>query len=642
MNVKLPDGTIIENVPDNITRTQLVTKLKANGYDVPADWLGAPPRTASEKAGFVGGNVNKGIAGLLGMAADTGENLYNLGAAGVGSILDAAGRPDLAPNLLHGSFGTTEYLTNKAKQAGLIPAAAEPRTPGERYAARALQFVGGSLAPARTLPEAATQATLAALSGLGSQAAQDAFPNSPLAPVVGALAAPAAAPLALSAGMRLRNALRGNLDQSAAAMNNLAREHNVPITAGEASNNPIMVRAETALENVPVVGLGGYRKTQNQAAQRAAERVVSRYEVPTENPAEEVHSSLRRVLEKNKAKAEVLYNNVENQLTGPINNRVPLSKTRDQSVILLQSYPDIFERLPSQTVKAKLQTIAQGAARKPEITFQDARFLRKQLGNYIDRAQRSAGAVGSEEMRQLVQVKSALDADLNQFGKLLPQNSKAYRAWKTANRFYQENVTPFRDSLINKATHKDFDTDTIFKMFVKPDRPNLANKLQSRLDPAGQAALKYGVLKHAYEEALNGERGIFSPQKFARAIDKMGKTTGAIFTPAEREQLRGFTKLMSAVKRAGQYLENPPTGNRIVQTGGLIGSGYLLHGHPLALAGSAATAQSISLLLTTNAGKRLLLAAAKTPEQGEQMQQLIKRAVALSMNTARAQQQANQ
>ena len=34
MDVRLPDGTIVQNVPDNITKAQLVEKLRANGMDV--------------------------------------------------------------------------------------------------------------------------------------------------------------------------------------------------------------------------------------------------------------------------------------------------------------------------------------------------------------------------------------------------------------------------------------------------------------------------------------------------------------------------------------------------------------------------------------------------------------------------------
>ncbi len=40
MDVRLPDGTVIKNVPDGTTKADLVTKLKGNGMAVPAEWLG--------------------------------------------------------------------------------------------------------------------------------------------------------------------------------------------------------------------------------------------------------------------------------------------------------------------------------------------------------------------------------------------------------------------------------------------------------------------------------------------------------------------------------------------------------------------------------------------------------------------------
>lgn len=42
MDVRLPDGTIIKNVPDGTTKADLVTKLQGNGMAVPADWLQSP------------------------------------------------------------------------------------------------------------------------------------------------------------------------------------------------------------------------------------------------------------------------------------------------------------------------------------------------------------------------------------------------------------------------------------------------------------------------------------------------------------------------------------------------------------------------------------------------------------------------
>ena len=88
MDVRLPDGTIIKGVPDNISKADLTAKLKANGYDVskleapaaapseiPAQrkergffgTIGAPIQAASEGIISGGGNVMFGGQRLLGM-----------------------------------------------------------------------------------------------------------------------------------------------------------------------------------------------------------------------------------------------------------------------------------------------------------------------------------------------------------------------------------------------------------------------------------------------------------------------------------------------------------------------------------------------------------------------------------------------
>lgn len=47
MDVRLPDGQIIANVPDGTTKAELVAKLQRNGYTVPSEWMGANPAAQS-------------------------------------------------------------------------------------------------------------------------------------------------------------------------------------------------------------------------------------------------------------------------------------------------------------------------------------------------------------------------------------------------------------------------------------------------------------------------------------------------------------------------------------------------------------------------------------------------------------------
>jgi hypothetical protein len=115
MDVRLPDGTIIKGVPDNMSKADLTAKLKANGYDVskleaptvapseiPAPrkergffgTIGAPIQAASEGIISGGGNVMFGGQRLLGMGLEKigGADASSLGRAGQFLQEDAARR----------------------------------------------------------------------------------------------------------------------------------------------------------------------------------------------------------------------------------------------------------------------------------------------------------------------------------------------------------------------------------------------------------------------------------------------------------------------------------------------------------------------------------------------------------------------
>jgi hypothetical protein len=80
MDVKLPDGTVIQNVPDGTSKADLATKLKANGMNVPDEWLAPPAPAATPPATF--GHT------LLGEAQLGGAGIANLIPGGVNALND--------------------------------------------------------------------------------------------------------------------------------------------------------------------------------------------------------------------------------------------------------------------------------------------------------------------------------------------------------------------------------------------------------------------------------------------------------------------------------------------------------------------------------------------------------------------------
>ena len=49
MNVELPDGTVLHDVPEGTTKAQIAEKLKANGRDVPKEWMEGPNRRSPKQ-----------------------------------------------------------------------------------------------------------------------------------------------------------------------------------------------------------------------------------------------------------------------------------------------------------------------------------------------------------------------------------------------------------------------------------------------------------------------------------------------------------------------------------------------------------------------------------------------------------------
>lgn len=60
MDVRLPDGTVIQGVPDGTTKSDLAAKLQRNGMSVPSDWLAQSAPSGEQTAGPIAGAGSSG------------------------------------------------------------------------------------------------------------------------------------------------------------------------------------------------------------------------------------------------------------------------------------------------------------------------------------------------------------------------------------------------------------------------------------------------------------------------------------------------------------------------------------------------------------------------------------------------------
>jgi hypothetical protein len=245
-------------------------------------------------------------------------------------------------------------------------------------------------------------------------------------------------------------------------------------------------------------------------------------------------------------------------------------------------------------------------------SFGNLRMLRSDLGDKLrDLAPKDAKAA-----RLLGSVKGALDEDLQSYA--TTGDAQLARAWRRADGFYRDQYVPMKAREFTKAFSSD-EPDRIFGEMIKSGRGDRAQKFYDALDDKGRAAVRFGMVRQALEKSLSEKTAQQSPARFAGLLERIKDATGVFFKGQDKWELDGFTKLMRHVERAGQYAENPPTGNRLVQL--LLGAGSLASPHTAAQVGGGAAV--LRSLFTTTAGKRFLLASADLTPGSKAMASLV-------------------
>jgi ddrB-like ParB superfamily domain len=199
-------------------------------------------------------------------------------------------------------------------------------------------------------------------------------------------------------------------------------------------------------------------------------------------------------------------------------------------------------------------------------------------------------------------------------------------ASKLADEFYKSDRVPYSDQRIGNAIKTD-EPDTIFGKFIQSGKGDRAQKFYDRLDPKGKAAVRYGIVAQAIDKATSTSDK-FSPAQFVAELDRLKDAQGVFFKGRDKWELDGFTNLMSHLKRAGQYGENPPTGARLIPyvlAGGALSSlKGIAAGVGIPTSGTAIGSIALArLLFTTAAGRDFLLRASVAKPGTRMMESLV-------------------
>lgn len=445
------------------------------------------------------------------------------------------------------------------------------------------------------------------------------------------------------------NAYRNNLQKGAKELAEQGEKYGVRTSVGDVGKNPFIQRTEVQMEQVPVVGMSGFREAQQREASNAANKVVQQLK---DKISEVDYKSLNRIQSKaasgdrnamrimdvvnstgdNPSKIMQAAAEIKNwrgdQVASQLYDRVssiagnsPVTPTKtiqaidnvinaDSKVVpnkeLLREISDIRNKLTDPSIN---------------VSFGELRAARTRLGELVKEWGRQGKSTNA-----LTRIRAAIDNDTSDFA-----NNSGKPAliaeYKRADSFYKQ-LQASKDGALAKAMGS-AEPDQIYKTFIQSGKGDKATNFYKNLDPKGQAALRFEMANQALKKATNENKEIFSPAKFANEFERMREPYGQIFSGADKAQMDGFVKLMRHVERAGQYAENPPTGNRAV---GMVIGGTAIANTPLVIKAAGASALA-KTLFTTSAGKRILLAAKDLPPSSPKLANLLKQAEQLSTVT---------
>lgn len=448
------------------------------------------------------------------------------------------------------------------------------------------------------------------------------------------LATRALAPVATKVG----NAVAGVTRPARQQLMDLARRWGVRLSFGDVARGSLAPKVESVLEQVPGVGAGAFRVGQQADVAQAGARLTDELRTamvttPWRNLAQVqrvagqqtsqgkaarallaeidqsgddwgrvVQASGKLNLFQDRLRAQQLYDRVDDLAT-PLGN-MPLPQTtraidaavQDVRGAVLPS-PEVQREVEGLMTRARTAITPTPGQPPPDTSYTRMRRLRSDLGDMQRTATDPATA------RYLGNIKTALEQDAAAFATQsgVPALQQAHRQ---ADQFYRTRVVRYREGALAEAIKKDL-PDEIYNKFVRQGADR-AQQFYNGLDPRGQAAVRYGMVQEATDAATNGALDVFSPAKFAQSLGRIQEASGVFFRGEPQWEINGFRRLMAHAQRAGQYAENPPTGQRTI-AGALLGGAAATDLSTTAQVW--ASAKGLQMLFMTRPGRNFLLAA---------------------------------
>jgi len=525
---------------NDMSDQQLADALHAKYYsDMPKDkfyekvGMRNEPSVGDRAKAALGG-VNRGIAGLAGLPMDTVENLVNLGIAGVGTAATAAGRPDLAPNLISGTPGGSQSIASGMERVGIPTGNPRPDDPASRMLHTGGVIAGGSMVPgARPMPTAAA-------------AAGGALAGEKIGPEwtgVGAMAPAAGVQAAQGAKAATAARVQPRIDTF--------KEAGTFPSVGQATEFNFIQGFENLLSKFPG-GQGVFRQFSEKQQRQLGDKAKTG--VSAEDAGRSIEAGIKGFVGRTKAE----WNRLDDELAAkvPSDGRFAPAKTvaaldeltkpvagAEQTTAALVN-PKVAE------IRAKLT--ADLEANNGVLPFEAMRSLRSKVGSMLDDSLVS-GVPGG----QLKKLYGALTSDLE----TAATQAGAGKEFARQNNYYRARMMRLEDTLERVVGNTPEETFARF-MPKDADQANKVRAVMRSLDPEQRQIVQEAVVNRL-GRATPGKQSdmgdVFSPETFLTNWNKLseGAKQQLFADPAMRKNVDSIAAVTDNLRSGAKVFANP-------------------------------------------------------------------------------------
>ena len=551
MNVTLPNGKVIQGVPEGTSKDAIAQKAISAGLATPEDF-GIKPAPS----------VDINSLSEIGMAPELNELSMPAFKTSLGLLTTTD--PESLKGIFSSQFGNKATFED-VEDGGVIVnlpsgkyALNKPGLSGQDVASFAFQALGFTPAgAASTIGKAAAGAALtegamaATESGLGGKDV-DAGRIVEAAALGGAFKG---VENAVGAGYR---ALKGSKQQPELVKQ--ATDSGIPMMTSDVLPPKTFAgkTAQQTAEKIPFAGTGAAREQQQAFREKAVSDVIDKY---GEYSYKSIMDSLKSQKDKVKKAAGSVLNETGRKLddAGELsleNTRAAISKADDElsksGVIQSGGAIDDLQKLTEALKQPQTFT-----------TLKENRTAFREIVNSTDKADRSQ--LTSRAKSLLRSVEAGMSKDMDELAKktLSPQELVK---WKKANSVYAEEAKKLTKTKLKNVLDKGDMTPESVQSMLFSQKPSELKSLYDSLTIEGRRNARSAIISKAVDSLSKRQAGI-TPNSFASELKKYDQQINQFFKGSERKQLQGLRLALEATRRAQDAAITTPTGQQLLGAG---------------------------------------------------------------------------